>query len=144
MVLVLVALAVFIFDRLTKVAVQNMPARDGYSLFGGAISIIHAQNTGAAFSMGLGMGKLFLFFAVAASIGIVYAYRKLPASELLMRVALGMILGGALGNAYDRVTVGSVTDWLDLHWWPVFNLADSCIFVGACLLAYRLWQRQRA
>jgi signal peptidase II len=51
---------------------------------------------------------------------------------------MGLVLGGAVGNAYDRVVSGSVTDFIDLRFWPVFNLADSCIVVGALILIWRL------
>ena len=143
MVLLLVAIVVFALDRLSKAAVQRIPLHTGYDFFGGFVSIVHFQNTGAAFSLGLGMGRLFLLFAVLASGGIIYAYRHLPQGEPLMRLALGLILGGAVGNAFDSVTSGSVTDFIDLHWFPIFNVADSCIVVGATVLAFRLWWRQR-
>ena len=69
---------------------------------------------------------------------IVVVYRRLGPGQLLLRVALGMILGGALGNALDRVVSGSVTDFIDLRFWPVFNIADSCIVVAALVLVWRL------
>jgi signal peptidase II len=142
-ILLLTALVVFAADRLTKLAVQRMPLNSGFPVLGGLVSITHTQNTGAAFSVGLRFGNLFLLFALAASVAIVVIYRRLPAGEVWARVALGMVLGGALGNALDRVLAGSVTDFVDLHWWPVFNVADSCIVVAACILAWRLGRRQQ-
>jgi signal peptidase II len=143
-ILLVLAVLVFVADRLTKLLVQRMALGSSLPLLGGAVSIDHAQNTGAAFSVGLGLGNLFLVFALAAAVGIVIVYRRLPPGDLWMRAALGMVLGGALGNALDRVLYGSVTDFIDLHWWPVFNVADSSIVVAAVILAWRLGRKPEA
>jgi signal peptidase II len=138
------ALLVFVADRLTKLLVQRMAPHSSIPLLGGLVAIDRTQNTGAAFSVGLGMGNLFLAFAVVAAVAIVVFSRRLPSTETWGRVALGMVLGGALGNALDRVLQGSVTDFIDLHWWPVFNVADSCIVVAALILAWRLGRKPAA
>lgn len=59
-----------------------------------------------------------------------------------VQVGLGLILGGAAGNLVDRVRIGAVIDFLDFRIWPVFNLADSCITIGAVLMAWALWNRR--
>jgi signal peptidase II len=138
-----VALAVFIFDRVAKLLVVNsIPLLDSRPVLGGLLHITHTQNTGAAFSLGLGRGTLFLVFAVVAVVGILYASTRLARGEVWMRIALGMIMGGAVGNATDRLLNGSVTDFLDFRFFPVFNVADSFIVMGAALLALRLERRQ--
>jgi signal peptidase II len=137
-----VACAAFALDRVSKTLVQaNIPVGGSRPLPGGFVYIDHAQNTGAAFSMAPSMGNLFLVFAVVATAVIVYYHRRVPRAEVWTRVALGMILGGALGNALDRVVAGSVTDFIDLRFWPVFNLADSAIVVGAAILVWRFATR---
>jgi signal peptidase II len=142
--LYLVAAAVFVLDRASKVLVQrNLPLNSPHQLFGGLVYLTHTQNTGAAFSLGLSFGSVFLVLAAIVSVGIVVYNRRIPPSEVWLRVGLGMILGGALGNALDRAVAGSVTDFIDLRWWPVFNLADSSIVVGALLSALRLGGGER-
>jgi len=134
-----VAVIVFAVDRLTKVWVQqHLVLHQSEPVLGGAVYLTHTQNTGMAFSLGASLGGLFLVIALLAVAGILISYPRLPAGETWMPVAMGLVLGGAVGNAYDRVVSGSVTDFIDLRFWPVFNLADSCIVVGALILIWRL------
>jgi signal peptidase II len=140
--LLAVACVAFAIDRGSKLAVQHyIPLGTSRPLPGGLVYLDHAQNTGAAFSLAPSLGNLFLLFALAATVAILYYYRRVPRSEVWTRVALGMILGGALGNALDRVLAGSVTDFIDLRFWPVFNLADTAIVVGAVILVWRFTVR---
>jgi signal peptidase II len=105
-------------------------------------SLILAYNTGVAFSMGAGdqgwQRWVFAGIAVAASGFLVWMLRR-GGSRVLMS-GLALILGGALGNLWDRVTLGRVTDFLLFHYagwsWPAFNVADSAITVGAALLIF--------
>ena len=134
----------FLLDRASKALVQHyLPLDAPQPLLGHLVYLTHTQNTGAAFSLGLSFGSFFLLLAAAVSLAIVVYNRRLPSDEVLLRVGLGMILGGALGNALDRAVVGSVTDFIDLRWWPVFNVADSCIVVGAVISSARLSVRDR-
>jgi len=133
------AAAVFVLDRLTKLAVQRyVPLGQSRPLFGSVLQLTHTQNTGAAFSLGAGFGIVFLALELLAVVVILYFHRRVPKGELWSRVAMGMVLGGALGNAVDRLASRSVTDFIDLGWWPVFNIADMGIVVGAVILAWRL------
>ena len=94
-------------------------------------------NSGAAFSIGRGYGPYFMLAGVVALIVVLsFGHRTLLRSTL-MAVALGLVVGGALGNVVDRVlrdNAGTVIDFIDLRWWPVFNVADSCLSVGGVLL----------
>jgi signal peptidase II len=136
--LLIVALATFGIDRLTKYLVQqNLDLNVPHKLIDGIVYLTHTQNSGAAFSLGQRFGSFYLFFALAAAIFIVIFHRRVPADDIWTRVALGMILGGALGNALDRILTSSVTDFVDLRWWPVFNVADSCIVLAALSLVIR-------
>ena len=105
--------------------------------------ITHVRNTGAAFGMFPGGGSLFLIIAVIVSVVILYYYRQIPQQAWLARVALGLQLGGALGNVIDRVRLGYVVDFLNVEYWPVFNVADSCIVVGVALLTLQLLLDER-
>ena len=102
-----------------------------------------AYNSGAAFSFLAGAGGwqrgFFAAIAAVASLVIVHLLRKHPGQALLC-LALSLILGGALGNLWDRLVIGQVVDFLDFyvnaHHWPAFNVADSAITVGAALLIW--------
>jgi signal peptidase II len=101
-----------------------------------------AHNTGAAFNLLRDAGGwqrwLFSVLAVVVSMGIVIWIRRLPAQARWSAAALALVLGGALGNLWDRLAYGHVVDFIDLHYgpwhWPTFNFADSCISVGAVML----------
>jgi signal peptidase II len=105
-------------------------------------TLVH--NTGAAFGLFPQGGSIFLIVAVVISLVIVYYYRQVPSGAWLTRLALGLQLGGALGNVLDRIRLGYVVDFLHVEYWPVFNVADSCIVVGVTLLAVvMLYQEQQ-
>ena len=135
MFLLIVAVAVFAVDRITKTLAQrNLPLDKPVPVIDNLVYLTHTQNAGAAFSMGRSFGNFYLVFAILVSLGIVLFYRRLGRGQAWVRLGLGMILGGALGNAFDRLLTQSVTDFVDLRWWPVFNVADSCIVVGTIIV----------
>lgn len=104
------------------------------------LTLLH--NTGAAFSFLAGHDGwqrwLFALIAIGASIGLTIWLTRLKAHETLMAAALALIIGGALGNLYDRLVLGYVVDFLSFHWqryyFPAFNLADTAITLGAIAL----------
>jgi signal peptidase II len=123
------ALVVFAVDHVTKALVtRNLALGDQFPA-SGPITIHHVHNTGAAFSLFPQAQALFLVVAVAVSLYIVLAGYRFG-SGTGTQVILGLILGGAVANAVDRAVQGYVVDFIDLHRWPVFNVADSCIVVG--------------
>lgn len=105
-----------------------------------------AYNTGAAFSFLSGTGGwhrwFFAAFSVVMSLFLLFWLIKLPKSAKLPTIGVSLILGGAIGNLWDRALLGHVIDFIDLYYqnyhWPVFNLADSAICLGAMLLLYDL------
>ncbi len=101
-------------------------------------TITHVTNTGAAFGLFQDWGTLFAIIAVLVVIGMVVFYRYLPPDAMRLRVSLGLQLGGALGNLVDRVRLGTVVDFIDFKFWPVFNLADTAIVCGVSILAIYL------
>jgi len=134
-----VAVVVLAADRLTKWAVMRSLAEGASrSLLGSVVSLTHRHNTGAAF--GLLPTWTMLLAAVAVIVIMVlllYGASGLLRSRLLV-AALGLQLGGAAGNLYDRLALGYVVDFVDLHFWPAFNVADAAITVGALIVAYFL------
>lgn len=136
-----VALAVAALDQAVKALVQSELAPGEVVLVTGFFNLVLVFNTGAAFSFLAGASgwqrEFFVAITLVAAVVIVMLLRRHP-GERLFSVGLTLILGGALGNLYDRLTLGKVVDFLDFHafgWhWPAFNVADSAITVGAALL----------
>lgn len=110
------------------------------------LNLTLAYNTGAAFSFLSTAGSwnrwLFAGFSVVMSIVLIIWLIRLPKQAVLQSLAVSLILGGAIGNLYDRAMLGHVIDFIDVyyknHHWPVFNLADSAICCGAILLLFDL------
>jgi signal peptidase II len=149
--LVLIA-ALIAADQITKAVVaKSVPFYGSVSVIPGFFSISHIHNTGAIFGMFNGSGSKLIAILLAAAtltaMGLVIVYfLKTPASQKAMRFALSLILAGALGNFIDRLFRGYVIDFLEVHvkkfYWPTFNIADSCISIGAVLLVFIFFTRR--
>jgi signal peptidase II len=141
------AAVAYLADRLTKVWAERALADAPVEVIPGILTFRFTTNTGGAFSLGDSVPWFFVAATIVVTVIIVWtAFRSRPPAQAL---ALGLILGGALGNLTDRITRGpgvrgGVVDFIDLHVWPVFNLADSAIVVGAVILAWSSVQRDRA
>ena len=142
------AALVLALDQLTKhLVVTNLAGRPPVDLVGSFVQLRYTTNSGGAFSLLTGAPLFFGVMAIVIIGGIVYASRR--AQPLSMLVALGLILGGALGNLGDRLfrgdglLRGEVVDFIRVGIWPVFNLADSCVVVGGILLALLLSRTER-
>jgi len=98
----------------------------------------YTTNTGVAFGLFKDLGPIFVGVAVVVIAAIVVYQREVPQEAWLVRVALGLQLGGAAGNLVDRLRVGHVTDFIHFHFWPVFNVADMSIVGGVILLAFTM------
>jgi signal peptidase II len=137
----ILALVILILDFATKRWVESELIYGQQILWTSFFNLVLTFNTGAAFSFlsdESGWQRwLFSGISICASVLIVYLLQK-HTSEKLFCVSLSFILGGALGNLWDRITLGYVVDFLDFHYggyhWPAFNVADSAIFIGALLL----------
>ena len=155
--LFLTALLVATADQLSKTWIRSYP--QGYLIHKvGFLQIIHIRNTGSVF--GVFQGQSFAL-TIVALMGVAvllflafYAYRRFPPlTNMPTRIALGLILGGTVGNLVDRLRFvfdstagnlverlnqGFVTDFIDVGFWPVFNIADSAIVIGVIIIAYSL------
>lgn len=128
----------FAADQISKALVEtNLRNGNTIELLGGLVRLDYTRNTGAAFSLLQTGGWLFAIVAVAVSAGILLYLRRAGDTSLGVVIALGLILGGALGNLADRIRLGYVVDFIDLRWWPVFNVADSAIVFGVASLIIR-------
>ncbi len=149
------AFAVVVVDRISKLHIQHsVTVFDSISVVPGFLRIIHTENPGAAFGV---LAEAHPLLRSTVLVGISLVVLCFVGSALLnsagalsatsTRVALSLIFGGAIGNLYDRIFYGTVTDFIEVyygHWsFPAFNVADSAITVGAILLVIGLLRPQR-
>ena len=106
-------------------------------------ALTYVTNTGAAFGLFPNYGNIFMLVAVVVVIAITVYYWRMPSGQTLIKISLGLQLGGAVGNLLDRLQYGYVVEFSTSEFWPVFNLADASIVLGAVLLAYALFAEQR-
>ncbi len=132
----LLACSVLMLDLLTKSVVvgwldwgQSWP-EEGFFRF------THARNTGAAFSLFQGHSTVLSFVAMFGVGLLLWVYATAAQGSVIIKLAIGLQLGGALGNLSDRLRLGYVTDFIDVGAWPIFNIADSAISVGMVLMLY--------
>ena len=136
-----VGIAVVVADQATKLwAVNSLSGSSAGvpSILDGWLSLVLTTNDGAAFGILADRGILFIVVGVILS-GVVLVFaRVLPSRRPLLQVSLGLQVGGAVGNLSDRIRVGHVIDFIQIRYWPLFNLADSAIVCGVGLLVYFL------
>jgi signal peptidase II len=138
-----VAAVVLLLDQLTKWwALDTLTTETIHVVWTLQFNLV--RNTGAAFSLGGGAGAIIAPVALVVVVALLWQGRSV--SSRLGAVALGMVLGGALGNLLDRALrgdggfmQGAVVDFIDLQWWPVFNVADMGVVIGGILLALVYW-----
>lgn len=145
---------VFALDRVTKIVIRNhVTPWDNYTVVPGFFSIVHTENRGAAFGLfSESSSEWRTLLLVALALGVmlfitallVQPRRSGLAPTLMLRTGLALVLGGALGNVWDRILTGTVTDFLEFYFgsyeFPTFNLADSAITIGAGLLLLDMWR----
>jgi signal peptidase II len=145
-------LAVLALDRWTKAMILGrFDLNESAMVIDGFFNITYVQNTGVAFGIFSSIASpakavlLSVFTAFAAVIVVVYSVRN-SAQNRLLQAALALILGGALGNLYDRLAYGYVVDFIDLYAgayrWPAFNVADTAITTGVILLAIEILRNE--
>mgnify|MGYP001588398525 FL=1 len=141
--LYLISLFVFLLDILSKNFIQKKIIYGEQVEITSFLSLVHFQNTGAAFSFLSDQGGWQRYFLIAISLlavlyipWLINQYKK----NILIVIGLLLILGGAIGNLYDRISYGYVIDFIYLHfaefYWPAFNVADSAISLGVLLFLY--------
>jgi signal peptidase II len=106
--------------------------------------IVHWYNTGAAFGMFKDASMVFTVLAFIVIAAIIFYYPQVERNDWSLRLALSMQLGGAIGNLIDRITIGHVTDFVSVGTFPVFNVADASISVGAAVLFLGVFLQERA
>ncbi len=151
-----VALTIILLDQATKlVIVEALRVGQGIPVIPGFFDIVFVLNPGAAFGFLATLSEgvrspFFILITVVAVILIVFYHTRFLHADRLASVALGLILGGAIGNLIDRLRYGMVVDFLDFHvsryHWPSFNVADSAISIGVGLMLLDMlldWRREK-
>jgi len=155
--ILVVTAAVVLLDQITKFVIhRSMQLYDSFQVLGDFFRITYVENSGMAFGIQVARSGFFTVFAVIASVAIMVYLFRMKGEHLLARFSMAMILGGAIGNVWDRLVRGSVVDFLDFEFfdvnipafkflfidfpgysldrWPVFNVADMGITIGMALL----------
>lgn len=129
-----VACAALAADQVTKYIVTSKLSLDQSTHVFGSFYIHHVRNSGIAFGFFSQATPVVIVLTGAAVVWMLAFFARSGARHPILPVALGLVIGGSISNLLDRVRLGYVTDFLDLRWWPAFNLADSFIVVGVLVL----------
>jgi len=142
----LVVLVFFLLDQISKEIIlrtlkvgESVP-EEGFFRF------THVRNFGSAFSIIQDANLFLMIVGILAIILIIYFLIFVAKDSVALQLSISLQLSGAFGNIMDRIRLGSVTDFIDVGSWPVFNIADSCISVGMAMLAFYLyinWKEER-
>jgi signal peptidase II len=144
---VITAAAVLVADQITKwLARSYLPSfpDQSISVAGDFVRLTFVMNRGAAFGVLQNQNALFVVVSGVVIAVIIGSYRYSPVRSPLLNLALGLQLGGAVGNLMDRLRLGYVVDFIDVGAWPVFNVADSAIVIGVGILAFHLLRTPKA
>jgi signal peptidase II len=141
--LLAVGFAAVIADQLTKQIVVNQLALGDSVHVAGPLSIRHVRNPGIAFGLFSSWATVVTILTAVAVGWMIFYFARSGARHPILPVALGLLIGGSLANLIDRLRIGHVTDFLDLRFWPAFNLADTFIVFGVGILLLALIAAER-
>lgn len=138
MLALLIGFVIVVADQLTKsLVIREFICRESRSVIPGFFNLTYLRNTGAVWGIFQYQNEWLVLLSLLVLALMAVFYRRLTDDRRLCRVALGLMLGGIVGNLIDRIKLGWVTDFLDFHWagwhWPSFNIADAAICVGVIL-----------
>jgi signal peptidase II len=139
------SILIIVLDRVSKyLAFSNIPLGDSRNLIGNILYITPTFNTGVAFGLFKGVHSyIFITISIIAIAFIIYMLISGKLKDLLLRSAAFLILSGAIGNIIDRFMYGYVLDFIDLRVWPVFNIADSAVTIGAAMIVLYLFKKRQ-
>ena len=138
-----VAVAAIVADQLTKQLVTSQLALDDEVHVAGPLTIHHVQNSGIAFGLFASATPVVTMLTAIAVGWMLWFFARAGARHPVLPVALGLLIGGSASNLIDRVRLGHVTDFIDLGFWPAFNLADAFIVSGVVILLVALLAADR-
>lgn len=135
----LTAIIILLIDQVTKYFVKTkMALYESIPVIPNIFHLTYIENPGAAFGLFANKRLFFIIITFIILSGVIYFYRQLSTKNIWLKFALGMVMGGAIGNLIDRLRAGTVTDFFDFRIWPVFNIADSAIVIGMIYISYQL------
>lgn len=138
---ILTAIAVTILDQVVKWFVQgHMELGESIPLISHVFHLTYIMNPGAAFGILEYQHTFFLGIVVILFAAYLIMRRRIPKNPVYFPIGIGMVLGGALGNAIDRVRYQGVVDFFDFRVWPIFNVADIAICMGMALILWYFWR----
>ena len=136
------ALFVVILDQLTKFLIKkNFQLNQSVPIIKNVFHFTYITNTGSAFGLFKNFNLFFGLFSIAVIIAIFHYLKKIKINEKILQIAVGLLLGGTIGNLIDRIFYGAVIDFLDFRIWPVFNVADSAVTISIIFLVILLWEK---
>ena len=136
------AAVILIIDHITKFfVIHNFKDNESLPVIKNIFHLTFVTNSGTAFGLFRGINLFFILLSIAVAIILVYSIRKIKEKDKAMQFAVGLLLGGTLGNLMDRIVHGFVIDFLDFQVWPVFNIADSAISIGVAILIISVWRK---
>ena len=136
------ALVIVFLDQLTKYLIkQNFQLNQSIPIIKNIFHFTYITNTGSAFGLFRGLNVFFILFSIVVIIAIFYYLKRIVKKERLLQFAIGLLLGGTIGNLIDRLFYGAVIDFIDFRVWPVFNVADSAVTISVILLIILLWKK---
>ncbi len=138
-----IALLTALIDQITKYFVhKHLLLGQSIPLVGNIVKLTYVRNTGAAFSFFVGFSSYLAVIGLVVAVAVVYFHYRLPSKDRFLQVALAFILGGSLGNLFDRIFRSYVIDYLDITIWPVFNFADIIINIGVIMLIFKFVSKE--
>ena len=142
-VIIPIGLLIVILDQLTKYIIKhNFRLNESIPIIKNILHLTYITNTGSAFGLFKGLNWFFILFSIIVVIAIFYYLKKaVKNNEKLTQFAVGLLLGGTIGNLIDRIAYGAVIDFIDFRIWPVFNVADSAVTISVVLLITLLWKK---
>jgi len=136
----IISVLIALLDQASKYLVRTQVGNP-LNLIDGILEIRITQNTGAGFSIFQGNNAVLIIITIIILVAFAYYYKKIP-DERRYTIPVALILGGGIGNLTDRLFFGHVIDFIDFKIWPVFNIADSAITVGAVVLIYHMVKKK--
>ncbi|ADQ46193.1 lipoprotein signal peptidase [Caldicellulosiruptor kronotskyensis 2002] len=130
----IIIMLTFVLDQITKARAENVFVGSSINLLGGILSLTYVQNRGGAFSILEGKRRFFIVVSIVLILFLCYMIFK--STNNLYKLSFSLIVGGAMGNLFDRIAKGYVVDFIDIKVIPVFNLADFFITCGVLLLIF--------
>ncbi|MFW5976496.1 MAG: signal peptidase II, partial [Bacillota bacterium] len=136
----IISVIIILLDQWIKFLIDNsFQYGQSYPIIQNKFHLTYVRNSGAAFGIFKEYTYLFIIFSIFIIIFLLYLLYRSP-KNIIFEIGMGMILGGAIGNLIDRIRLGFVIDYIDIHIWPIFNLADIFVTLGIIIFLYFIWK----